>query len=95
MIVPTHIKSVQIKRTMLYVLVKRTFCCSGVYKVPSVLASNTIVRAPPHINVSAGRSYLQMNFSSRNLIDKNVLKIIPEIILVETRTKSIYGSETN
>ena len=86
--VPMHMINVNVKKVTLCELESSAFCWSGVYIVSSVLASRTIVKAPTHISESAGRSYFHMNFSSRNLMDKNVLKTTPAIMLVEISTRS-------
>lgn len=57
-----------------------------------VFARNKIVTDPNPMRANAGMSYFQMNFSPRYLIERKVLKAIAVMALVETSTRSAYGS---
>ena len=61
---------------------------SRVNSVCTVFDNSIIVIAPAPIRLKAGKSYLQINFSPRHLIERNVLYAIAVIEFEEMRTIS-------
>ena len=78
-------------KTSYSLLLSNSFILSGGYSVSSWFERATIMVQPMMIKVKDGKSYLQMNFSLRNLIDNRVLKTMPAAVIVDKRTKSAKG----
>ena len=93
-----QIKAVEMA-SVKYTIIKTTYCVllsnflirSGEYSVSSWFERATIMVQPMMIKVKEGKSYLQMNFSLRNLTDNRVLKTMPAAVIVDKRTKSAKG----